>query len=1117
MQQDPDKQVLSLHNDFNELHKLMSNETTIGDDGDDTKNDNLSSSLISKDEIDNNSLSLSNQELSKDEILNNDNINIDIPPDLPPQFIDDYIKYANSLPIDGSSLLCDADNFLMNMESQQTDYTKSLNSNNRLKKKKSLKLESFINTWPESIFPLKNINSNNYNNNNINNTMMIPSKVPIEGMTLLLSVLCTNIRSIESPTLKVKALQLLIKFSAQLTDYCRLQRIVPYIISVLHDKSAIVKSHGLLALSSVLDMVYTVPASDVHIFPEYIMPAIDHLSIDPETIVRESYARHLPKLAEIARRFLESSQVLLLQQSEQFSNHDFSSTFTNYDSSLQEIHGIFKAVISAMFWKDCPSCVKRALLPDISRLAIFFGKKETSDFLLPMVVTFLNENDWELRSSFFENVVGLCEYVGGHSLESYIYPCILQALSDKEEFVIDKAINALASMADKKLLRKQTMYDVARKTSPLLLHPNIWIRNSVISTIDCIGKQLDNVDRFTFLSDLIRPFLVGNIVDTSIENLEAMLLQPLSRDIFEAAVHACNMALQKWASTPHAKPKRTSGHIFAVQKPIHPYDPNDSFIKIFIESLNQKEISESIQKPILLMSSYIKDVARHVTGSESRTDMNIFVSDQVGIPPHSVILPEVGDNKKPSEILDSSSEWNYLTHFLITDSPSGFRTKLTANEREEKIESKLQTYDLLQAPPQLPDFGNLRKYDSGPKTDIKTWKPTGTLVAHLTQHKQAVNQLKISEDNQFFASCSNDGTVRIWDCQKLEKKVTNRSRLIFDQHAQGGKLLSLSILEHSHSIACGSENGRISIFRVESEQRKDLIDYKQCTPIERVFSTSGAITSMDHFNKKMQSLLVCSTSAGFIHGFDLRIKNTAFELDNTSKAGAITSMIIDSSHNWLLTGTVRGCYTCWDLRFNIPVAKWWQPGNDNHIYKLASMGGTKFLSSVGNGEVYLWDIKGQTMKGVWQVLEEEKSNITIERNGESPTPKTHAERLKNLPLQTRNHRALLVSPGYGYFFTGSTDKCLRYWNLANISRSFVVSGLNLNQQRKYVNEKRDGLDIYQEIPAINQYQSSSSIDIRQPGTPSVNHHDSILDIALAEQPLNMIISASRDGVIKVWK
>jgi phosphoinositide-3-kinase regulatory subunit 4 len=57
----------------------------------------------------------------------------------------------------------------------------------------------------------------------------------------------------------------------------------------------------------------------------------------------------------------------------------------------------------------------------------------------------------------------------------------------------------------------------------------------------------------------------------------------------------------------------------------------------------------------------------------------------------------------------------------------------------------------------------------------------GTLVAHLAEHIAPINQIIISWDHTFFASCSDDGSVRIWDCSRLERNVTNRSRSTFNE------------------------------------------------------------------------------------------------------------------------------------------------------------------------------------------------------------------------------------------------------------------------------------------------------------------------------------------------
>lgn len=95
--------------------------------------------------------------------------------------------------------------------------------------------------------------------------------------------------------------------------------------------------------------------------------------------------------------------------------------------------------------------------------------------------------------------------------------------------------------------------------------------------------------------------------------------------------------------------------------------------------------------------------------------------------------------------------------------------------------------------------------------NINNWKPEGTLVAHFTEHTATINQLAISWDNLLFASCSDDGSVRIWDCSRLERNVTNRSRATYNQ--QGGRIKCLTFIEQTYSIAAASDNGSIHVFR----------------------------------------------------------------------------------------------------------------------------------------------------------------------------------------------------------------------------------------------------------------------------------------------------------------
>lgn len=48
-----------------------------------------------------------------------------------------------------------------------------------------------------------------------------------------------------------------------------------------------------------------------------------------------------------------------------------------------------------------------------------------------------------------------------------------------------------------------------------------------------------------------------------------------------------------------------------------------------------------------------------------------------------------------------------------------------------------------------------------------SWKPKGILVAYLTEHKSSVNSLSVSRDNLFLVSGADNGTVKIWDCDRM--------------------------------------------------------------------------------------------------------------------------------------------------------------------------------------------------------------------------------------------------------------------------------------------------------------------------------------------------------------
>ena len=93
------------------------------------------------------------------------------------------------------------------------------------------------------------------------------------------------------------------------------------------------------------------------------------------------------------------------------------------------------------------------------------------------------------------------------------------------------------------------------------------------------------------------------------------------------------------------------------------------------------------------------------------------------------------------------------------------------------------------------------------------WRPRGTLLAHLAEHKAAVNRIAIARNGAFLATASNDETVKIWDCRRLQKDVSFRSRLTYS--SQGGRILACAACVDAQSVASASDNGTLHVWNVE--------------------------------------------------------------------------------------------------------------------------------------------------------------------------------------------------------------------------------------------------------------------------------------------------------------
>lgn len=122
---------------------------------------------------------------------------------------------------------------------------------------------------------------------------------------------------------------------------------------------------------------------------------------------------------------------------------------------MQDLQNNVQEQLSALLM-DNSSVVKRAVLHNISSLCIFMGRQKTNDVLLSHMITYLNDRDWLLRYAFFESIVDVAACAGGRSLEEYILPLMIQALSGKYPWLVlhrdlpDRALQTLKKPLSRK-------------------------------------------------------------------------------------------------------------------------------------------------------------------------------------------------------------------------------------------------------------------------------------------------------------------------------------------------------------------------------------------------------------------------------------------------------------------------------------------------------------------------------------------------------------------------------------------------------------------------------------------------------------------------------------------
>ena len=382
--------------------------------------------------------------------------------------------------------------------------------------------------------------------NNEHHASTIGRKPADDGTLIFLALIVSSLRNTARATAKIRACDILLAFSERLTDEAKLDRVLPYLVSLLSDKADVVKVAAIRTVTQLMALVTVVSPVNAHVFPEYILPRMQNFlpgsPTKPGPLVRATYAACLGSLATSASRFLDMVATLRADgslptadpETEDGTTADvaFQGLFDNARGELIEVfEGHTKALIT-----DNDSSVKRAFLGSVPELCMFFGTAESNDIILSHLNTYLNDRNWMLKCAFFQTIVGVATFLGGTSLEEFILPLMVQALTDPEEFVVQSVLHSFASMAELGLFQRSKIWELVDVVGRFTMHPNIWIREAAAMFLSSATIFLSSADNQCIVLPLIRPYLKTSIKDFSELSLLDNLKKPLSRPVLDMSI-----------------------------------------------------------------------------------------------------------------------------------------------------------------------------------------------------------------------------------------------------------------------------------------------------------------------------------------------------------------------------------------------------------------------------------------------------------------------------------------------------------------------------------------------------------------------------------------------------
>ena len=781
----------------------------------------------------------------------------------------------------------------------------------------------------------------------------IPSGVD-DGSLLFISLVASSLRHAARATSKVQACELMLAFAKKITDEARLDRVLPYIVTLMGDKSDFVKAAALRTTTQILSMVNVVSPVNAYVFSEYIRPRLSSFVSGSGTkikpLVRETYASCLASLAHSSMRILDVVQALRADGSiptndpEAEDEGDSTNSYRNmFDVAKADLLDHFEGHTKALL-TDKDSSVRRALLGSVSSLCVFFGTSKANDVVLTYLNTYVNDKDWMLRRAFFHTLVGVATFVGGTSLEEFLCPLMIQALSDAEELVTEKVIISFGAMAQLGLFQPSTLFEIVATVGPFLIHPNLWIRSAAANLVVSSTKYLTRADIDTFLAPLLESYLNSSILYYSTNGVFESLKKPLPRPALDMALTWATSVKENdstfWKSmqgiSNFSLEDRKSHSPRKARLPLLDKSSTNADDEQWIKKLRNFGMGAEEESKFISLKEYIwrcsrKRAAEDAKNIQASPLANIQSLQERGVTPQTVFfetrsVPPSRHRKSSGERL-TVNEGGRRKPMTIADALLDASETLDIDVQDRRQGSQLDSRDTSLRPPSVASSGRPSSGHAQNRTEAIKHE-----AAHGLKHKSSAMQL-LRENPKAAAETATSPENAFGDLEgpKHQEDISNRKPRSPRRGAKAEKYTAHTYSGNDPTVM------RLLNGMASDNNKPEESDFGPPHPLPRPAPSSKD----DGEGRKVwrpEGVLVAAFG---------------------EHTGPINRVLLSPDHTFFITGSDDGTVKIWDtLRLERIIAyrsrQTYKHSERGHVKCLAFVGNTyTFVSGASDGSIHL--------------------------------------------------------------------------------------------------------------------------------------------------------------------